>query len=704
MAANNIKGITIEIGGDTSPLQKALEGVNKTSRDLQSELKEVDRLLKLDPNNTDLLNQKQKLLAESVTNTSTKLETLREAEKQVQQQFTQGKISEEQYRALQREVIKTEQSLEKLEGEAIKANAVLSKDDAVNNLKSMGKAAVVAGAAIGAALVGAGVAAMNSSDKLQRLSDVTGISAERLQELQYAGNNLGVELETITGAQAKLTKSMAGATDETKGTGLAFATLGVEVRDKVTGELRSAQDVMNEAFTALNGIGNETERDALAMSIFGKSAMELNPLIKAGGDELNKLSEEARNNGSVMSNEAVAAYDSLGDTIDNFKNGVLGGIGEKLAGLLPTIQGIIDKMLELPQWVQENSTFLTILGVVIATVTALVIAFNIQQALLASGLTLWGAIASVGTTITTALGTAFTFLTGPIGLVILAIGALIAIFVLLWNNCEGFRNFFINMWESIKQATSAVLEGYIIPFIRDQLVPMFQKAFQTIGDVVKGAFNVMQWAWDNILKPLFEDIILPFIQNVVLPTWNVIFSGIGGAVSSAFGIIEDLWNNSLKPIFNGILDFISGVFTGNWQKAFQGLSDIFSGVFNGLIAIAKAPINTIIGMLNGFIRGINKIQIPDWVPGVGGRGISIPTIPMLAKGTDFFQGGMAIVGEAGPELVQLPRGSSVIPNNRLQTVGGGTANIVIELDGRTIAKAIGQPLVEQIRVRTGLKL
>jgi len=115
LMAKKIKGITIEIGGNTQPLNKALEDVNKKSRDLQSELRQVDRLLKLDPKNTELMSQKQKLLAEAVANTKDKLNTLKEAERQVQEQFKRGEVAEEQYRLIQREVIATEQNLKSLE-------------------------------------------------------------------------------------------------------------------------------------------------------------------------------------------------------------------------------------------------------------------------------------------------------------------------------------------------------------------------------------------------------------------------------------------------------------------------------------------------------------------------------------------------------------------------------------------------------------
>ena len=108
MASNKIKGLTIAINGETTGLDKALSGVNKKSKDLQGELKEVERLLKLDPGNTELLGQKQKLLSDSIANTKKKLDTLKTSAQQAQEQLERGEISEEQFRALQREVVKTD--------------------------------------------------------------------------------------------------------------------------------------------------------------------------------------------------------------------------------------------------------------------------------------------------------------------------------------------------------------------------------------------------------------------------------------------------------------------------------------------------------------------------------------------------------------------------------------------------------------------
>ena len=125
--ADRIKGITVVIGGDTTGLSKALSGVNKEINSTQKQLKDVERLLKLDPTNTKLLEQRQRLLSDAVQETKTKLDTLKTAEKQVQQQFAEGKVSQQQYDALQREIAATSADLKRLEEQAKKSNAILNE-------------------------------------------------------------------------------------------------------------------------------------------------------------------------------------------------------------------------------------------------------------------------------------------------------------------------------------------------------------------------------------------------------------------------------------------------------------------------------------------------------------------------------------------------------------------------------------------------
>lgn len=195
--ASKIKGITVEIGGDVTGLDKALKEVNQRSRDLQGELRQVEKLLKLDPTNSELLAQKQKLLAEAVGNTKDKLETLRQAEKQAQQQFKEGKISEESYRNLQREVINTEQKLKALEKQAKETGGSLAAaakelaghiGSAGEKMTSAGKSLLPATGAIAAAGVAA-VAAMDKVDEgLDTVMTKTGATGEAAQELQEVYN------------------------------------------------------------------------------------------------------------------------------------------------------------------------------------------------------------------------------------------------------------------------------------------------------------------------------------------------------------------------------------------------------------------------------------------------------------------------------------------------------------------------------------
>ena len=202
MAAGNIKGITIEIGGDTTKLSKALSGVNSSCSSLQKELREVDKLLKLDPSNTELLAQKQKILKEAIGSTKEKLDTLKEAEKQVQEQFENGEVSEEQYRALQREIASTEIKLGDLEQQAQESNKELegvadAADDTAEKVSKIDAAAkALAPLSAGAAAVGAAsyAAAMDIDNGYDIVITKTGATGEALESLQGSMENIFTNL------------------------------------------------------------------------------------------------------------------------------------------------------------------------------------------------------------------------------------------------------------------------------------------------------------------------------------------------------------------------------------------------------------------------------------------------------------------------------------------------------------------------------
>lgn len=245
------------------------------------------------------------------------------------------------------------------------SGATISFSDVLGGLVTAAKVSVAALAAmigiviaLAGAISGLVLSTTNASAELTDMSVKTGISTTALQEYNYIANQTGTSLDTITGAQAKLVKSMSGAQDEQAkyndavlamkpgdkipelgATGAAFATLGVQVKD-AGGHLRNADDVFREAIDALGKVQNPAERDALAMQIFGKSAQELNPLIKAGSVEMARLAQEANQVGAVMSEKDVAAGAAFQDTLDSLKDGLKGVAGTIGALFLPAFQGM----------------------------------------------------------------------------------------------------------------------------------------------------------------------------------------------------------------------------------------------------------------------------------------------------------------------------------------------------------------------------
>ena len=284
------------------------------------------------------------------------------------------------------------------------------------------------------------------------------------------------------------------------------------------------------------------------------------------------------------------------------------------------------------------------------------------------------------------------------------------------DNLTNIMNYADNVFKNIKSFWDNILKPVwekVMEYV-GKVWEVFKQYMPEIQRVVDEVFGMINYFWETALRPAFEAI-GSFLQNVLFPVFDTVFNYlILPVVETVFDTIISLWDNSLKPIFQGIIDFLGGVFTGDWERIWNGLSSIFGGVWEGLKALAKAPLNFIIKMLNKVIGGLNKVQVPDWVPLVGGKGINIPTIPELWKGSNFTLEGPTLVGEQGPELVNMPRGASVMPAHktrsvlegvgRTEVVGRQTANIYVELDGRTLTKVVGANLVDTVRLKTGLSL
>lgn len=456
--ANKIKGLTIEIAGDVTPLNKALGQVNSKSKDLQSELSQVERLLKFDPKNTVLLAQKQDILSKSISNTEEKLATLKTAAEQARDKLDTGEATQEQYRALQREIVSTEQQLKKLgdKAEDTSKKMNLLGDEKFNKQIQKISAGIGIGlvGALGAAAVKAGMAA----DDINTMAKQTGLSTEEIQKFQYASERIDVPIETLTKSMAKQIKSMKAVQDGTKLSVDAYKALGVEVLN-TDGSLRDGQTVYGEVIDALGKMENETERDALAMQILGKSAQDLNPLILGGADALKQYGKEAEEAGLILSQETLDAANKFNDALDEAKakgTATFMKIGASVAeDLLPYIEKAFEALEIFMEWFDENSE--TILGWVIALgagLAALNVVILIQN--LIKVFTIWKT-ATEGMTIAQAALNLMMSL-NPIGLVVAAVVALTAGIVYLWNTNENFRNALINIWETIKNTIKGAID------------------------------------------------------------------------------------------------------------------------------------------------------------------------------------------------------------------------------------------------------
>jgi len=224
-----------------------------------------------------------------------------------------------------------------------------------------------------------------------------------------------------------------------------------------------------------------------------------------------------------------------------------------------------------------------------------------------------------------------------------AVGPVLVVFGTLMGSITKIYNG-IKLMQSAFSVVSAFLAAN--PFV------LGIAAITLLVTAVVVAYNKVKWFRDGV-NTFIGGIKNTFVQG---------FNFISGYLGSVFGGIVQNFNNFFnagKRIFNGFIDFVTGVFTGNWEQAWNGVVNIFGGIFDGIVAYAKAPLNLLIGLINGMIGGLNNIKLPKWVPGIGGKGIDIPQIPYLATGGHLING-QAIVGEAGPELLTAKNGKTTV--------------------------------------------
>lgn len=729
--AGNIKGIIVEIGGDTSGLQNALKKVNSASVSLSKELRGINSLLKLDPKNTELLAQKQSVLKQKISETNNQLKLLKEAQSQYIQ--SGGDLNSEKYRNLQREIIKTQNELKNLKIEASGWTAASKKLDELgqsmtkfgDKVTDVGKKVSVLSAAMTALFASGTKYNMDMEKYTTAFSTFLG-SAE---EAEAVIENIKKQSETSPFDTADLIKS-----------NQMLITTGESAEDaqKTISALADAialtgggNDELTRMAQNLQQIKNIGKASGADIKQFGMAGIDVYGLL---ADSMGKTTQEIKNmdityeelsiaiqkgasEGGKYFNGQAQMAETLTGQISRLKKTFKELTGELSKSLYPILKKITEKLQDVVDWVknsdEKTKNMITGIGLFVAALgPALVIigkliVFGGKVAGTLSKLSAW--IAKISASVGGAggsggLAASVSAVAGPIAIVVAAIAAWTAAVIYFYKTNEDFKKKFDETWNGVV----AMFNEKVVPCVKNiwNLIVVFVNG---IKDTIVQMWNVLKpivlgilnWAlsfWDNTLKGIVEDavnmvndlvvcatdiyvnVIKPIIDWLVenlYPKFSEIITGIVNVTKDKIDYIGKIIK-SFIGVLRGIIEFITGVFSGNWEKAWNGVKTIFSNIVGGLYEVIKYPLNKIIDGVNNFINGLNRIQIPEWVPNVGGKGLNIPTIPKLAKGGIVDKATLAMIGEgkAAEAVIPLDRTLTKYMAKAMKEAGG-TNNISI---------------------------
>jgi len=548
------------------------------------------------------------------------------------------------------------------------------------------------------------------------LLEGTGISTAQLQEW---GQAVAAGGEQGKKAMFEVAQALAGIKDETTQNALGVKIFGTMWEDQGTNITETILNMNKHLADAKNN------QDLFNDSI---SKINANPAVKfqkAIGDLKTALEPLMSVIASVVG--AIASWMSANPQLSATITAIVGAVGifsgalMALAPILYSIQNalpIITKMLPL-----LGNAFKAMTGPIGLAVTALTLLVPViiknWEPIKEFFAKLWDGIKGIFETAVNAIGSFLSSAWEGIKTAIVAVweGIKTAAQV-VWDGIKVYfetvlniyKTIFVTVWNTIKTAVGAIWNGLKAAATTtfEALKNSISAVWNTIKQLTSTVWNAIQaaltTAW-NAIKSASETV-FNAIKTTISTVWNAvktvtstIWNGINGLISTLLNNLKrDISNvfNLIKNIITTVWNTIKSLTSSAWNSiksfvmtpvnairdavpsAFETMKNKISSVLEGVKNVIKAPLNAVISMINSFIGRINGLKIPDWVPGVGGKGINIPKIPMLAKGTDYFRGGYAIVGEQGPELVQLPRGSKVYPNSETQAMLGGTIAINIQ--------------------------
>lgn len=504
--------------------------------------------------------------------------------------------------------------------------------NAGNSMKPISTAAAGAITAIGLLAVKAG----QGADDLNTYAKTLGLSTESLQKFKFASERIDVSLETLG---KSLKRSIANIGQISRGNEQLKSTydkLGVSIYN-VDGSLRNNEDVFNDTILALSNIANKTERGALATQLFGKSASDLNPLLEGGIEDLNAYSAEMEKLGLVVSQDKLDQANKLGDAFDRFKailEQVALAVGASLAPIFTDFFQVLGNLvaewgIKLSELDRTHQTLILAFLAIVAALAPLLI-FLGQVSLGVSALTslftpLVTAIGAAGgivpflSGVLTTLSAKFSFLLGPVGLII-------AIFIVLYTQFESVRDLFDF---AIKQIVS------YLQFLAREVVKMYKTYVEPTLMKMKASFDKLKVALEpiiNFLAGILKTVlgvafdVLKSVTKVALNVMGKSFEILGSVISATVDIITSIIK-TLTTVISGIykaikpaLDLVGPLI----KAAFEGAINFVTDLFSGLASWIDDKISSIRSSIKGvtdFIGKINPFDSGGFGLDTGGFGV-----------------------------------------------------------------------------------
>jgi len=495
-----------------------------------------------------------------------------------------------------------DKSLAKTDKKASSVGSTMAKG--VKSAAKFGGGMVGAAGIAASALTALGTKTAEHADNIDEMSVKLGMSKKAYQEWDFIMSQNGVSIESMSTGMKSMTTSMSSLAEGGAKGKETLGKLGITLDDLKN---KSQEEIFEQSVKSLQKMPAGYEKARLAQQLFGKQGQEMLPILNATKGTVDELKKKANDMGVVMSDKAVSSGAKLGDTLDALKMAGMGLFNSLGSSLVPIIQKFADFIIANMPMIQEMFT---------------------QMAPIISEV--------------------FAKLVPPI------MEMVQTLMPVLLDVIMQLMPFVVEIMQKVLPVITNLMMILLPPLMQiiQELLPLLMTIITPLLPLLEPIVMLLEPIADllvMIIKPIAK------LLNWILPP---LIKMISGQLTIAIGSVKEVIG-AMKTYFTGIIDFITGVFTGDWKKAWGGVVKIFSGIWDGMVAIFKYPLNTIIGGINSFISSINKIKIPDWVPSVGGKGFSFKAIPLLAKGGTFTSGS-AVVGEAGAELITLKGGRAQV--------------------------------------------